>query len=382
MTHLRKKVLLAMSGGVDSSVAAALLKEQGYEVIGCFMRLGSDDSVEPTQEETCRPGPDPSTSKPGHQGCCSLNDAADARLVAAMLEIPLYVLNFKNDFDRIVRYFVDEYNVGRTPNPCVRCNDWLKFGKLLAYADTIGADYVATGHYARVRPRSAPDAAPMLLRGRDPRKDQSYVLFGTPLDRLARMLLPIGELEKPRVRQLARQWQLPVSDKPDSQEICFVPDNDYGGLIERRSPEAVHAGKILDRDGQTIGHHRGHQHFTIGQRRGLSVSLGHPVYVVEKDPCANTVTVGQKTDLQATGLLADQTNWLVGPPVDAAQPCQIKIRYNSVAVPGRVQATGPDTLRVWFDQPQAAVTPGQVVVCYLDERVIGGGWIVEPIRTQ
>ena len=375
MTKLKPKVLVAMSGGVDSSVAAVLLKEQGYDVVGCFMRLGSDDSVHTTDTDACEAQP----GKPGHQGCCSLNDAGDARLVAAMLDIPLYVLNFKKDFGRVIDYFVDEYNAGRTPNPCVRCNDWLKFGKLMAYADSINAKYVATGHYARVRHADRPSGRPQLLRGFDARKDQSYVLFGTPLDRLARMLLPIGGFEKDQVRQLAQQRDLPVFDKPDSQEICFVPDNNYARLIERRTPDAVGSGDVLDRRGRVVGQHNGHQRFTIGQRRGLSVSLGHPVYVIEKDPMANTVTLGEKQDLLATGLNADQANWLIDPPIDQSLRCQVKIRYNSVPVPGWVQTLDGDRLQVTFDHPQPAISPGQAVVCYQDDRVIGGGWISEPI---
>ena len=395
------KVLVAMSGGVDSSVAAALLKERGYDVVGCFMRLGNDDQDNPkanfddVDSLTCDMTDDQvDHRKPGHQGCCSVNDAADARHVAALLDIPLYVLNFKKDFGRVMDYFVGEYNAGRTPNPCVRCNDWLKFGKLLAYADSIGAQYVATGHYAQVEnnfeaasesdPFSAVTTAPptpMLLRGVDRNKDQSYVLFGTPLSRLARLMLPIGAYEKDVVRDMARQRGLPVFDKPDSQEICFVPDNDYARLIRRRSPDQVRPGDIVDRDGSVVGQHEGHQHYTIGQRRGLSVSLGHPIYVIEKDPHTNTVTIGQKPDLLATGLQADQTNWLVALPVDDPHRCQVMIRYNSKPVAATVQITGPDTLTVWFDDAQPAVTPGQAVVCYDGDRLIGGGWIVSPITT-
>lgn len=372
----KPKVVVAMSGGVDSSVAAALLKQRGYEVIGCFMRLGSDDSVEAADPPAC----DPTKIKPGHQGCCSLNDASDARLVAAMLGVPFYVLNFKRDFGRIIDYFVSEYNAGRTPNPCVRCNDWLKFGKLAAYAQSIDADYIASGHYARVdRPVGRPEHA-RLLRGHDLKKDQSYVLFGTPRQRLAHMLLPIGELEKAEVRRIAAELGLPVFDKPDSQEICFVPDNDYMGLIRRRSPDQVREGDVLDRRGRVVGRHQGHQRFTIGQRRGLAVSLGYPIYVVDKDPLANTVTVGSRKQILVDGLVADQTNWLVDPPRDHPVPCQAKIRYNSPLVPATVWASGPDTLEVRFDEPQAAVSPGQVVVCYNGEQVIGGGWIHRAVR--
>jgi tRNA-specific 2-thiouridylase len=380
---LRKKVVLAMSGGVDSSVAAVLLKERGYEVVGCFMRLGSEDSVEAAQgydnlPDACEPSP--TGGKPHHQGCCSVNDASDARLVAAMLDIPFYVLNFKKDFGRIIDYFVGEYNAGRTPNPCVRCNDWLKFGKLHDYARSIDADYVATGHYARIEHANAGDR-PRLLRGKDHRKDQSYVLFGSPLSRLSEMLLPVGELEKSQVRQIAQDHGLPVFDKPDSQEICFVPDNDYARLVRLRSPEQVRAGHILDTAGQVVGEHDGQQHFTIGQRRGLGVALGYPIYVTKRDAQANTVTVGSKEQLLAGGCTADEVNWLVEPAGRQWRRCEVKIRYNSPPVPGDVRATGADGLEVRFDQPVSAVTPGQAVVCYDGEVVLGGGWIDRAITS-
>jgi tRNA-specific 2-thiouridylase len=369
------KALVAMSGGVDSSLAAALLKERGHEVVGCFMRLGSDDSV-----EVCEPGDPPPPARdaqPHRQGCCSIEDATDARAVAARLGIPFYVLNFKKDFGRIIDYFVAEYNAGRTPNPCVRCNDWLKFGKLAAYAASIEADWIATGHYARID-RPAGGGRTRLLRGCDRHKDQSYVLFGLPRPMLDRMILPIGEYTKDQVRQMARERALPIHDKPDSQEICFVPDNDYGRLVAERSPQRVGPGKVLDEQGQVIGEHPGHQHFTIGQRRGLNVAAGHPVYVVAKDPAANTVTVGEADRLLAAGLEADQANWHVDPP---SQPrrCEVKIRSMSQPVPATVIATGDSTLRVTFDDPTAAVSAGQAVVCYLGDELIGGGWITRAL---
>lgn len=368
-----KKVLVAMSGGVDSSVTAALLKQQGAQVVGCFMRLGSDDSVEAAEgydNLAC----DPAKIKIGHQGCCSVNDASDARLVAAMLGVPFYVLNFKKDFGKIINYFVDEYNAGRTPNPCVRCNDWLKFGKLYAYAKSIDAHYVASGHYARIhRPQGS--TAAQLLRGKDYRKDQSYVLFGSPRDRLDHMLLPVGDMEKHEVRQIAEDCDLPVFNKPDSQEICFVPDNDYARLVKKRSPDQVKPGEIRDTAGNVVGTHDGHQHFTVGQRRGIGVALGYPIYVTHRDPQGNTITVGQKQDLLATACTASQTNWLIDSPPTDWTDCAAKVRYNSQPVPAAVRVTGSDTLEVKFEQPIEAVTPGQAVVCYADDRVIGGGWI-------
>ncbi|MHC4994379.1 MAG: tRNA 2-thiouridine(34) synthase MnmA [Planctomycetota bacterium] len=382
-THRKRpkgKVLVAMSGGVDSSVAAALLKEEGYEVVGCFMRLGSPgESLDQIEDETGGGGCDPSRVKIGHQGCCSINDAKDAELVAAKLGIGFYVLNFKRDFRRVIDYFIDDYNAGRTPNPCVRCNDWLKFGKLDEYARSIDADWVASGHYACVE---RVYGEPALLRGVDRSKDQSYVLFGSPLADLSRMLLPIGGYRKEEIRDMAREMGLGVGDKPDSQEICFVPDMDYAGLIKRQTPEAVRPGAVLDKGGRVIGEHEGHQHFTIGQRRGVRVALGYPIYVVGKDSAANTITVGRREDLAAHGLVADGVNWLVAPSTGEARECEAKIRYNADPVPARVQSTGEDELRVWFDQPQDAVAPGQAVVCYEGDRVLGGGWIRQALTVD
>src|SRR5688500_11730269 len=240
----RKKVVVAMSGGVDSSVAAALLMREGYEVLGAFMRLGSPGGVE-AAEEPCDVTPGEAKQK---QGCCSVLDAVDARRVAGMLGIPFYVLNFQDDFGRVIDYFVDEYNRGRTPNPCVRCNDWLKFGKLARYAEAVGAKYVASGHYARVDvdPRTGEAA---LMRGLDHKKDQSYVLFGMSRDTLAHTLLPIGGYEKHEVRAIAEELKLPVFNKPDSQEICFVPNQDYAGLVQRRSPGTFRTGELVTSSG-------------------------------------------------------------------------------------------------------------------------------------
>jgi len=370
------KVVVAMSGGVDSSVAAALLLREGYDVVGCFMRLGSveeRDDREARDDAACTtPLPQASAPRAHKQGCCSVNDAADARLVAAHLGIPFYAVNFERDFGRVIDYFVDEYNAGRTPNPCVRCNDWLKFGRLHALAKDLGAEFVASGHYARVERDAGGRAS--LLRGVDHSKDQSYVLFGTPRDRLNEMLLPIGSLCKSRVRELAREFGLPVFDKPDSQEICFVPDNDYAALVARRSPDAVHTGRILDEDGREIGTHAGHQHFTVGQRRGVPVALGRPVHVIEKDPATNTITVGARERLLKSSCTARQTNWLIDPPSSFVE-CTAKVRSNSPPAPARVRAVGDDALEVVFDTPVEAIAPGQAVVCYRGEALIGGGWI-------
>ncbi|MFA7236515.1 MAG: tRNA 2-thiouridine(34) synthase MnmA [Phycisphaeraceae bacterium] len=399
MPHAKGKVLLAMSGGVDSSVAAALLMQQGYEVVGCFMRLGSpgeelEEGLCDMRDASCGadPHPAPRTPHPAlrihHQGCCSINDAKDAQLVAARLGIPLYVLNFKRDFGRIIRYFADEYHAGRTPNPCVRCNNWLKFGKLTDYARSIDADFVASGHYARI---SEKGSDPILLRGIDSSKDQSYVLFGIPRDQLAHTLLPVGQYRKSEIRQLALDFGLPVHNKPDSQEICFVPSNNYMDIVSKTSPtmpssawsgsaSPITPGPLLSTTGQSLGQHPGHQHFTIGQRRGLGVATGTPLYVIDKNAAANTVTVGPRDALLATGLIASETNWLTDPPRPGTPtPCHVKIRYNAAPVPAVAQLIG-EQLRVTFDQPQLAVAPGQAVVCYDEDRVLGGGWIDRALR--
>ncbi|MFO0962345.1 MAG: tRNA 2-thiouridine(34) synthase MnmA [Phycisphaerales bacterium] len=378
------RVLLAMSGGVDSSVAAALLQQQGHEVVGCFMRLGSPgeelDQLRPA-EACAMPGAGAggagTTLRIGHQGCCSINDAADARLVAARLDVPFYVVNFKKDFGRIVDYFVAEYNAGRTPNPCVRCNDWLKFGRLHEYARQIEADFVASGHYAQVVPDGTGGHA--LLRGVDHGKDQSYVLFGARRESLARMLLPIGGLRKAQVRELARGLALPVFDKPDSQEICFVPDDDYAALVARRAPESVRPGPIVDLEGRVVGEHPGHQHFTVGQRRGVRVAMGLPIFVVRKEAQSNTVVVGPREALLRAGCIARECNWLDA-PTQEWRGCMAKIRYNAPPVPAQVRALaaqddGQPRLEVRFEQLQEAVAPGQAVVCYAGERVVCGGWI-------
>lgn len=373
-----------MSGGVDSSVAAALLQRQGHDVVGCFMRLGSPGEELETPIADARAGrtasatdptkPAPTGAKIGHQGCCSINDAADARLVAARLGIPFYVVNFRNDFGRIIRYFEDEYHAGRTPNPCVRCNDWLKFGKLRTYADQLGCDAVATGHYARV---VGIDDGPRLARGVDADKDQSYVLFGIGSEALGRMLLPIGELRKPAVRDLARAFELPVFDKPDSQEICFVPD-DYASFLERRAPERFAEGEIVDQSGRVLGVHGGHQRFTVGQRKGLRVPASLPLYVLHKDPARNEVVVGPREALDVRAVEAAEVTWY-GPGTDRA--CTAQVRAHGAPIPARASLVD-GALRVEFERPEPGVAPGQAVVCYDDDgRVLGGGWIRATFRS-
>ncbi len=368
-----RKALVAMSGGVDSAVAAAAMVRAGWDVVGCFMRLGSPD--EQLDGDT----------KIGHRGCCSINDAQDARLVAADLGIPLYVCNFKDDFGRIIDYFVDAYAQGRTPNPCVRCNDWLKFGKLHSYAKSVGASVVVSGHYARVD-RSG--AEPRFMRGRDHAKDQSYVLFGAPRDRLTEMVLPIGEFEdKQQVRDAASTLGLNVASKPDSQEICFVPDDDYAGLVERRRPELVGAGSVLTIDGKPLGEHAGQHRYTVGQRRGLGIAAAEPLYVVSKDPTTNTVTVGGSDALQCESVEVGEANWLAPKP-EGGQRVLVRYRAHGseclATITHLIEGDRPTPsgrrgrFALRFDEPQRAIAPGQAAVLFDAEEpdvVLGGGWI-------
>ena len=349
---------MAMSGGVDSSVAAALLAREGHEVVGCFMRLGNvGDQID--QEVSI-----------GHKGCCSINDANDARHVSAKLGMAFYALDFKDDFGRIIDYFVDEYNAGRTPNPCVRCNDWLKFGKLHDYAKSIGAEFVASGHHAQIK--QGTDGAELHM-GADSGKDQSYVLFGANRDRISEMMLPIGHLQKSEVRELAEEFDLPVFNKPDSQEICFVPDDNYANLIAKKSPGSLQQGDVLDAEGNIIGKHQGQQKFTIGQRRGLGIALQEPAYVIAKDPNLNTVTIGGEEMLDTNTVYAKDTNWLIDVSEDWVE-CTAKIRYNTPPASGKVRAVG-EKIEVQFESPQRGGAPGQAVVCYDGTKVICGGWI-------
>lgn len=371
------RILVAMSGGVDSSVAACLLKEQGYDVMGLFMRVGAEHP-EPLACAPASAAGDASAAAPQrtHQGCCSASDAADARFVAGMLNIPFYALNFQADFDRIIDHFADEYARGRTPNPCVECNTRLKFGKLVDYADAIGADYVATGHYARLtRDDTSHEAGGVVLRrGRDLRKDQSYFLFGVRPDMLARAMFPVGELTKTEVRACARRFGLPVTDKPDSVEICFVPDRDYARVVRGRRPDAFVPGEVLDASGAVIGAHNGVGNFTIGQRRGVGVAAGRPVYVTRLDVLNRTVTLGDRADLLRAELLATAPNFFVPPPTEPLR-CTAKIRYQHEPAACTACLLPDGRLRVQFDQPQSAITPGQAVVLYDHDRVLGGGWI-------
>jgi tRNA-specific 2-thiouridylase len=376
-----------MSGGVDSSVAAQLLLEQDHEVVGVFMRHGEEAA------EACASDASPSPRLPvvpgsaagaagaefrgaegradHKQGCCSASDAADARRVADRLEIPFYALNLQQDFRRIIDYFVDDYVHGRTPNPCVMCNNWLKFGKLFEYADSVGAEYVATGHYAQLKPGPA---GPELHCGQDSHKDQSYVLFGIQRDYLPRMLLPVGGFEKPRIRERASQLGLRVADKKDSQEICFVTSGQHDQFVAARKGDIDTSGVIVTTSGRVVGRHQGIERFTIGQRKGLGVALGEPRYVVRIEADTRRVVIGSKQELACCELTARQTNWLADLPGDRFR-CRAKIRYNSASSDATAELLDQDRLRVRFEQPRFGVAAGQAVVLYQGSRVLGGGWI-------
>jgi tRNA-specific 2-thiouridylase len=409
------RVVLAMSGGVDSSAAAHLLLEAGHDVTGVFMRHGEESA------QACAIDAGPAAlpviqERPGHkQGCCSATDAEDARRVAHRLGIPFYPLDLQAEFRQIVDYFVDEYSAGRTPNPCVMCNNWLKFGRLFDFADSIGAEYVATGHYARLE-AAAPDAnagsngdsnagstgdsnagsngdsnagsdansdassnadgAPALLRGVDLSKDQSYVLFGIERRLLRRMLLPVGGYEKSEIRALAAHIGLRVADKKDSQEICFVTSGKHDEFVRARRDHDL-SGEIVLTDGRVVGTHPGIERFTIGQRRGVGVAMGEPHFVVRIEPDTRRVVIGRHEELARSELTADRANWLVDPP-RSPQRGLAKIRYNAAPVPATFAALPGDRIHVRFEEPRHGVAPGQAVVLYDNERVLGGGWIEGP----
>lgn len=358
----KSTVLVAISGGVDSSVAAALLQQGGYDVTAVFMCLGQAQ--------------DPDSS---HKGCCSPEDARDAKEVAGRLGIGFHVLDFQKELQGIIDYFVDEYRHGRTPNPCIQCNSLLKFGKLMTYANKLGIDYVATGHYARVLSN---DGSNHLCRGADFNKDQSYALFGMERANLDKIMLPIGEYTKAQVREIAKVMNLTVHDKAESQEICFVPDDDYTHLIEARAPELARPGKVVDTQGKVLGGHKGIYRYTIGQRRGLGIALGEAAYVVRLDAENNEVVLGSREELMGRKLWANGVNWLVDEiPKDTINAC-VQIRYNHRGAPAKVTPISGDNgeideVMVEFDEPISAITPGQAAVFYDDKQcVIGGGWIV------
>lgn len=359
------RIVLAMSGGVDSSVAAWLLRQQGHDVVGVFMRHGIETA------EACHLEAD--SPRAHKQGCCSAADAEDARRVAERLGIPFYVLNFEAEFGRIVDYFVAEYSAGRTPNPCVMCNTWLKFGRLFQYADGIGAQFVATGHHARIVSDPA-GGLPALLRGRDAGKDQSYVLFGVARQLLPRLCLPVGEYQKEEIRHMAGQLGLRVAEKRDSQEICFVPDQDHARLVRERQGGQSTAGEIITSDGTVVGRHDGLEQFTVGQRKGLKLAFGQPRFVIRLEPETRRVVIGTREELARTELVATGANWLIEPPQKPFR-ATVKIRYRSQPVAATVEPLAEERFRVVFDDPCHGVAPGQAAVCYEGDRLLGGGWI-------
>ncbi len=357
---MNKRVVVAMSGGVDSSTTAWILREKGYDVIGVTMCIGVIDR-------------DPK----GPVRCCSLTDIDDARRVALQLGIPFYVFHFREEFEReVVDYFCNEYEQGRTPNPCIICNEKIKFGFFLRKALELGADYIATGHYARLEFDDKTNGY-VLKKAIDKRKDQSYVLFSLRRDQLPYILFPLGEFKKDEIRKKAFEIGLKVYNKRESQEICFIQDDSYHTLLIQRLKKSIEPGPIMDKNGKVIGTHRGIAFYTIGQRRGLRIAKGKPLYVIKIDRERNIIVVGEEADVYGERFIVDKVNWISSEVPSETFCANVKIRYNHSGSEAMIYPRGEDKVEVVFKSPQKAITPGQAAVFYDGDKVLGGGWIRE-----
>ncbi len=350
-----------MSGGVDSSLTAALLRDQGYEVIGVTMQIWPSDDPEKELEQG---------------GCCSLSAVHDARRVADTLGIPFYVMNFRELFEeKVIDLFIREYLAGRTPNPCIACNRFIKFDAFLAKAVALGADCIATGHYARI---SFEDGRGrwVIRKAEDRRKDQTYVLYNMTQEQLSRTLMPLGEYTKDQVRRMAADYGLKVADKPESQEICFVTDNDYHRFLREKVGEEIKPGPFLDTRGNVLGRHEGLAYYTVGQRKGLGIAFGEPMYVVALDPARNAVILGRHEEVYGSELVAADNNFILYESIEAPLKVEVKIRYSARPAEAEIAPAGEGRIKVSFREPQRAVTPGQAVVYYQGDYVVGGGTIL------